>query len=929
MNRDLLDRGGREAALREAPPGAHETTKTSKKTECRKDAAVHTLRPQEALRALAAETGGLSSAEAARRFAKHGPNRLPEPPRRSPVLRFLSHFHNVLIYVLIGSAAVTAALSHWVDTGVILAVVIVNAVIGYVQEGRAEQAMAAIRGMLAPRSAVLRDGRRRSIDAADLVPGDIVLIQAGDRVPADLRLMEARGLKAEEAILTGESVPVDKGTAPVAEDATLGDRTSMLFSGTLVAVGAGRGVVAATGADTQIGRISGMLARVETLTTPLVAQMGRFARWLTVFILVVAATLLAYGYFVSHLPFSELFMAVVGLSVAAIPEGLPAVLTITLAVGVQAMARRNAIVRRLPAIETLGSVSVICSDKTGTLTRNEMMAATLAAAEHIYSVGGSGYAPEGAVRWREADTHPDEHAVLMEFARVAGLCNDSVLHSAQDGWRVEGDPMEGALMALAGKITRDGAEPFRQWTRTDAIPFDAAHRYMATLHRDHDGHACIYVKGAPEAILALCSGQRAADGGTEPLDADHWHGLVEDLAAEGQRVIAVALRTVPQDHSILNTVDLEGQLTLIGLIGLIDPPRAEAIEAVEECHAAGIRVKMITGDHAATARAIAGMIGLKNHERVLTGTDVEAMDDTALAAAAVETDIFARTSPAHKLRLVTALQSRGMTVAMTGDGVNDAPALKRADAGIAMGLKGSEAAKEAAEFVLADDNFASIAAAVREGRTVYDNIKKVISWTLPTNAGEALTIVVALFAGMALPITAVQILWINLITAVTLGLALAFEPSEPGTMLRPPRPRDEPMLTGELVWHIVLVATLFLMAVFGVYFYATDRGYPIELAQTMAMNTLVVLEIFHLFFIRNIHGTSLTWAAARGTRIVWACVLTVTAAQFALTYLPPLQAVFGTQPVPLFDGLLIVAIGAIFFALIETEKQMRLALMSA
>ncbi|RSK32312.1 cation-transporting P-type ATPase [Rhodovulum iodosum] len=885
----------------------------------------HARSAEDVLEALSAGRAGLTKDEAAGRLAESGPNRLPEPPKRSPLLRFLSHFHNVLIYVLIVSAAVTAALQHWVDTGVILAVVIVNAAIGYVQEGRAEKSMDAIRGMLAPRSAVLRDGRRISVDAADLVPGDVVLVEAGDRVPADLRVIEARGLKIEEAILTGESVPVDKGTAPAAEDAALGDRTSMLFSGTLVAAGAGRGVVTVTGPDTQIGRISGMLSRVETLTTPLVAQMDGFARWLTLFILIVAGALLTYGYFVGHLPFSDLFMAVVGLSVAAIPEGLPAVLTITLAVGVQAMARRNAIVRRLPAIETLGSVSVICSDKTGTLTRNEMMAATLAAAEHVYSVGGNGYSPEGAVRWREADVHPDDHRVLMEFARAAGLCNDAMLHAHEAGWRVEGDPMEGALVALAGKITREGAEPFRQWTRADAIPFDAARRYMAVLHHDDVGRACIHVKGAPEAVLALCENQRATHSKVEPLDTDYWHRMVESLAAEGQRVLAVATRSVSPDKTSLDTADIEGWLSLIGLIGLIDPPRAEAVTAVAECHAAGIRVKMITGDHAATARAIAGMIGLKNHDRVLTGADLDEMDDIALADAAVETDIFARTSPAHKLRLVTALQARGLTVAMTGDGVNDAPALKRADAGIAMGLKGSEAAKEAAEFVLADDNFASIAAAVREGRTVYDNIKKVISWTLPTNAGEALTIIVALFAGMALPITAVQILWVNLITAITLGLALAFEPSEPGTMRRPPRPRDEALLTGGLVWHIVLVSTLFLAAVFGMYFYAMDRGYPVSLSQTIAMNTLVVLEIFHLFFIRNIHGTSLNWTAVRGTRIVWACVLVVAAAQFAITYMPLLQPIFGTEAVQIFDGLLIMGVGAIFFALIETEKQMRLA----
>ncbi|MDQ2094359.1 cation-transporting P-type ATPase [Rhodalgimonas zhirmunskyi] len=893
-------------------------------TERRTPPLYHAICAEDALQALTSKKEGLGADEVVRRRDECGLNRLPEPPKPNPVLRFLSHFHNVLIYVLIASAVVTAALQHWVDTGVILAVVIANAVIGFIQEGRAEQAMDAIRGMLAPRSAVLRDGLRVSVDAADLVPGDIVLIEAGDRVPADLRLIQSRGLRAEEAILTGESVPVEKDVAPVAENAALGDRTSMLFSGTLVAAGAGRGLVVATGAVTQIGQISGMLGKVETLTTPLVAQIDHFARWLTVFILIVAASLLVYGYFVGHMPFPDLFIAVVGLSVAAIPEGLPAVLTITLAVGVRAMAQRNVIVRRLPAIETLGSVSVICSDKTGTLTRNEMMVASLADAGRVYSVDGNGYAPEGAVRWNEADAHPDEHAVLLEFARAAGLCNDAMLETHEAGWRVEGDPMEGALMALAGKITRAGKAPFHQWTRIDAIPFDAVHRYMATLHHEDAGLSRIHVKGAPEAVLALCGNQRAAHGGVEPLDVVYWNDKVEDLAGEGHRVIAVAVRNMSEGHRDLTTVDLKGQITFIGLIGLIDPPRAEAIAAVAECHQAGIRVKMITGDHAATARAIAGMIGLKNHDRVLTGADLEAMDDAVLAEAAVQTDIFARTSPAHKLRLVTALQARGLTVAMTGDGVNDAPALKRADAGIAMGQKGSEAAKEAAEFVLVDDNFASIAAAVHEGRTVYDNIKKVISWTLPTNAGEAMTIIVALFAGMALPVTAVQILWVNLITAVTLGLALAFEPSEPGTMLRPPRPRNEPLLKGGLIWHIVFVSMLFLTAVFGMYFYAIDRGYSEALAQTIAMNTLVVLEIFHLFFIRNIYSTSLTWAAATGTRVVWLSVISVTAAQFAITYLPPLQTIFGTQAVSWRDGLLIVAVGAVFFALIETEKRMRL-----
>ncbi|SDF88399.1 HAD-IC family P-type ATPase [Alloyangia pacifica] len=885
---------------------------------------LHALPPEAALERFGASAAGLSEAEAARRRSLHGANRLPGAPKQKPVLRFLKQFNNVLIYVLIGSAVVTAALQHWVDTGVILAVVLINAVIGFVQEGRAEDAMAAIRDMLAPQAMVLRDGQRQSLDVAALVPGDIVCVEPGARVPADLRLIEAHALRLQEAALTGESVPVEKGIAPVGAGSALGDRSPMLYSGTLVAAGTGRGVVVATGLSTQIGQISGMLSRVETVRTPLLNQMDRFARWLTAVILLVAVALLAYGALVRQLPFADLFMAIVGLSVAAIPEGLPAVLTITLAVGVRTMARRNAIVRQLPAIETLGSVSVICSDKTGTLTLNAMKVVNLVACDRVYDIGGDGYAPEGAIRREGIDIRAPEDPVLQDFALAAALCNDASLHQHGPTWHVEGDPMEGALMALAGKISEEGPAPYRRWGRTDAIPFDAAHRYMATLHHDHEGHAAIHVKGAPEAVLALCRTQGAPGAGDQPLDSAYWHEMIETLAAEGQRVLAVARREVPPDRTVLNTSDLEGELTLIGLVGLIDPPRPEAIAAVTECRIAGIRVKMITGDHAATARAIARQIGLQNVDRVLTGAELQVMEDAALSRAVIETDIFARTSPAHKLRLVTALQSHGLTVAMTGDGVNDAPALKRADAGIAMGQGGSEAAKEAAAVVLADDNFASIVAAVREGRTVYDNIKKVISWTLPTSTGEAMTVVVALFAGMSLPITPVQILWVNLITAGTLGLALAFEPTEPGTMRQPPRPRREPLLSGTLVWHIALVSMLFLAVVFGMYFLAIARGDSIAYAQTLAMNTMVILEIFHLFFIRNIHGTSLTLRAARGTPIIWACVLTVTLAQVAITYIPALRAIFGTEPLSLGDGMLAVAVGVVFLVALEVEKQMRL-----
>ncbi|MEI8595549.1 cation-transporting P-type ATPase [Photobacterium sp. Hal280] len=880
----------------------------------------------DAIEAMSSYNNGLSSEEAAKRLSIYGPNRLPEPPKPHPLHRFLMQFHNILIYVLLGSAAMTAMLGHVADTFVILAVVIVNAVIGFIQEGKAEQAMDAIRHMLALRASVLREGMRHTVEGEKLVPGDIVLLEAGDKVPADLRLLQVNSLQIQEAILTGESVPVKKDTRAVAMNTALGDRVCMAYSGTLVTSGLGWGIVVATGADTEIGRISGMLSTIETLTTPLLRQMDVFARWLTALILLIAAVVLAYGYFVGNYSFSEMLMAVVGLSVAAIPEGLPAVLTITLAVGVQNMARRNVIVRRLPAIETLGAVSVICTDKTGTLTCNEMMAVSVVTEADVFSLGGMGYEPKGEIWLDAVAVRANEHVILNELGHVAVLCNDASLHHHNGSWGVVGDPMEGALLALTGKMGIDIQAELGDWMRTDAIPFDAKHRFMATLNHDHENHAFIAVKGAPEQIFLMCAQQRTAAGKREAFNASYWHQQAEDIAAQGQRVLAFAVKSVPPDHTVLEFTDVEQGLTLIGIVGLIDPPRPEAIDAIAECRTAGIRVKMITGDHKGTAAAIAKKLHLQNPDKVLTGADLSDMDDDALAAAVIETDIFARTSPEDKLRLVMALQSHGMTIAMTGDGVNDAPALKRADAGIAMGLKGSEAAKEAAELVLVDDNFASIVAAVREGRTVYDNIKKVISWTLPTNAGEALTIMVALLFGMTMPITPIQILWVNLITAITLGIALAFEPTETNTMSRPPRPRNEPLLNGELAWRIVFVSVLLLGGVFGMYAYAVEQMYSLELARTMALNTLVVMEIFHLFFIRNIYGTSLKWDLIAGTRVVWLTVICVTVSQVAITYLSPLQVLFGTVAISFWDGVIIVVVGCVFFAILEIEKQIRLHL---
>jgi magnesium-transporting ATPase (P-type) len=851
-----------------------------------------------------------------------GPNRLPEPPRPGALRRLLRQFHNILIYVLLGAAAITALLGHGVDTGVILAVVVANALIGFLQEGKAERAMEAMRGLLAPRASVLRDGRRISVDAAGLVPGDIVLLEAGDRVPADLRLLQARGLQVQEALLTGESVPVDKRLAPVAAEAPLGDRTCLAFSGTLVTAGQGRGVVVGTGAGTEIGRISGLLSGVEQLVTPLVRQMDVFARKLSFAILATSALILWVGHQFGGLPFAEVFMAVVGLAVAAIPEGLPAVLTITLAVGVQAMARRHAIVRRLPAIETIGAVSVICTDKTGTLTRNEMVVAAVATSGASFTVSGEGYAPRGTLAADDGDAEGAQ-STLAELARACALCNDAALHERGGQWSVEGDPMEGALMALAGKLGIDRDPAAAEWPRVDIIPFDARHRFMATLHQGPSGARVAMVKGAPERILAMCRTQRGKGGG-QPLDAAAWHRAAEAIASRGQRVLALATRTMPEGSEALDFADVEGSLELLGLVGLIDPPRPEAIEAVAECLRAGIRVKMITGDHAGTAAAIAAQVGLQNPGGVLTGADLDALDDAALAAAAEQNDVFARTSPEHKLRLVMALQARGRVVAMTGDGVNDAPALKRADAGIAMGGKGSEAAKEASELVLTDDNFASIVAAVREGRTVYDNLRKVIRWTLPTNAGEAGTIMLALMAGLTLPITPVQILWVNLATAITLGLALAFEPTEPRAMRRPPRRPGEPILDRGLAWHIALVAPLFVLGVFGMFEWALLRGHPVELARTLAVNTLVVMEIFHLFHVRNLHGSSFNLQALRGTPVIWLTVGIVTAAQFAFTYLPWMQAIFQTRAVPLAEGLVVVGLGVALLLVLETEKALRL-----
>jgi len=879
----------------------------------------HSLGTEEVLARQQSSSNGLTADEAADRLRRHGPNTLPQTKGTPALLRFLHQFHNILIYVLLGCVVVTTLMAHYIDAMVIFAVVLANAVIGYLQEGKAEQAINSIRQMLAPSAAVLRDGKRLTLPAEQLVPGDIVLLEAGDKVPADLRLLQGFSLQIQEAILTGESVAVEKDSAAAATDAPLGDRSGMAFSGTLVTAGQGNGVVVATGTHTEMGRISGLLATIETLKTPLVQRMERFARGLTAVILAVVGSLLVFGYFSPSMPFDDLFVVAVGIAVSAIPEGLPAVLTITLAIGVQAMARRNAIVRRLPAIETIGAVSVICTDKTGTLTRNEMQVTAIALSSRVLPVTGEGYAPEGQVTGAESASMQ----ALQGMALCAALCNDAQLHVSSGQWQVSGDPMEGALLAFSEKAALAAGQDLQGWERRNAIPFDARHRYMATLNRHAEsGISHIFVKGAPERLIDMCSLQQGPQG-HEPCNHAWWHSQTEAFASEGMRVLALACKKVPASSSTLSAADLEEELVLLGLCGLVDPPRAETVAAIAQCRAAGIRVKMITGDHASTAAAIGRQVGLVNSSKVLTGTELDTFDDATLATLLPDTDIFARTSPEHKLRLVMLLQAQGLNVAMTGDGVNDAPALKRANIGIAMGKKGSEAAKEAADLVLADDNFASIVAAIQEGRTVQDNLQKVISWTLPTNAGEALTIIVALLLGLTLPITAVQILWVNLVTASTLGMALAFEPTEPGTMQRPPRPASAPIIGPTLVWYIFLVSTLFLAGIFSLYSLAIARGESIEYARTVVVNTLVVMEMFQLFFFRNLYSSGLTWKSLKATRMVWLMISVVLIGQFLFTYAPFMQNLFTTRPLALLDLLLITIAGITVFLLAELDKFLR------
>ncbi|GKS60188.1 putative cation-transporting ATPase F [Nitrospira sp.] len=900
---------------------------------------------------------GLPSKEAAARLQRVGPNVLPKFRRHGPLLRFLLQLHHPLIYVLLVAAGLIAMLGEWIDAGVIFGVVVVNAIVGFIQESRAEKALDALLLMMKTEATVRRDGRKMRIPSADVVPGDLVLLESGDKTPADLRLVTVRELRVDESALTGESVPVEKADHVLPPETVVADRKNMAFSGTLVTYGQGAGIAVSTGVTTELGRIHQLMGQATEVATPLTKQLASFSKKLTVAILGLAALTFALGLWRGQNP-REIFMAAVALAVGAIPEGLPAAVTITLAIGVSRMAQRHAIIRKLPAVETLGSTTVICSDKTGTLTKNEMTVQAVLVGTSLFEVEGAGYEPVGEIRdsgtgLTVLSSDPSGEEMLpqsdgatlgtresgtggllgiQELLMAGALCNDAQHVEREGRWTIAGDPTEGALLVAAKKAGFDPVRLNESRPRADAIPFESERQFMATLHRSESGDmSLIYLKGAVEKTVRRCDRMMAADGSEQVLDPDAVFDRVNALAGRGLRVLAFARKLMPAATVSVGEGDVEGGFTFLGLQAMMDPPRPEAVAAVRACLSAGIAVKMITGDHAATARAVAAQIGLHGRTdpahgglSAMAGQELAAIPREALVQAADRTAVFARVSPEQKLRLVEALQDSGHVVAMTGDGVNDAPALKQADIGVAMGQGGTEVAKEAADMVLTDDNFASIEAAVEEGRCVFDNLTKFIVWTLPTNMGEGLLLLTAIALGTVLPILPVQILWINMTTAVALGLMLAFESKEPGTMARPPRQPGQPLLTGVLVERMLLVSILMLAGAYGVFVWELDRTGSVVEARTAAVNVFVMVELFYLFNCRSLDYT-LFEIGLFSNPWIWRGVAVMGALQLLLTYAPAMNRLFHTAPIDGPAWALILAGAVTVYAVVEVETWLRRA----
>ncbi|TGD89639.1 cation-transporting P-type ATPase [Mycolicibacterium sp. CH28] len=868
---------------------------------------------------------GLPESEAAQRLDRFGPNALPADTGTGLAVRILRQFHHPLIYVLLASAAVTAGLREYVDSAVILSVVAINALVGFIQESKAEAALAGLRSLIQTPAKVVRDGHQHTVPSDVLVPGDLVVLESGDKVPADLRLVRESELTVNESALTGEPMPVCKDEIAVPESTPVADRHNMVYSGTLVTTGTGAGVVVSTGATTELGEIHRLVSSADTLATPLTTKLARFSKILTVTILGLAAVTFGVG-LLRRQDAVETFTAAIALAVGAIPEGLPAAVTITLAIGVSRMAKRGAVIRRLPAVETLGSTTVICADKTGTLTENQMTVEVVWTPAGTVQVSGSGYNPDGTMRGHDgAPASPADNAALR-WSLLAGVhCSDAVLAHDGKGWDVVGDPTEGAMLVAAAKGGLDPDRLVDALPRVASIPFSSERQYMATLHRADDLTHVVLAKGAVERMLELCGQQMAADGTLRPLDRSAILEAAGRLTSRGLRVLATAVRTeCPIDEFGEDT--LPGSLVLTGLQAMLDPPRPAAASAVAACHGAGIKVKMITGDHASTAASIAADVGVLSEDdspaTVLTGTDLAAVEPAEFPGTVNRAKVFARVSPEQKLRLVEALQTAGHVVAMTGDGVNDAPALRQASIGVAMGRSGTEVAKDAADMVLTDDDFATIEAAVEEGRGVFDNLTKFIAWTLPTNLGEGLVILAAIAFGAALPILPTQILWINMTTAVALGLMLAFEPKEAGIMLRTPRDPDEPLLTRALVTRILLVSTLLVASSWWLFDWELRNGAGLPEARTSALNLFVVVEAFYLFSCRSL--TRSFWhVGVFSNRWLILGVAVQGIAQLAITYLPSMNTVFGTAPIGAAAWVRIFALATAVSVVVGVDKWLR------
>ncbi|WP_414526407.1 cation-transporting P-type ATPase [Nodularia chucula] len=808
---------------------------------------------------------GLTSTEVDKRLEEFGRNELKGKPGKPAWLRFLLQFNQALLYILLVAGLIKAVLGSWTNAGVIWGVTVINAIIGFVQESKAEGAIAALAQAVSTEATVLRNGQKSRIPSQELVPGDIVLLTSGDKVPADLRLFNSRNLQVDESALTGESVPVEKAITPVEKDTPLAERVNMAYAGSFVTFGQGSGFVVSTANATEMGRISQSLERQTNLSTPLTRKFEKFSHQLLYLILGLAAMTFAVGLGRGQ-DWEAMFESAVALAVSAIPEGLPAVVTVTMAIGVDRMARRHAIIRKLPAVETLGGATVICSDKTGTLTENQMTVQGIYAGGQTFTVSGTGYNPEGEVLFEQqsVDLGSGNFPTLKACLMAGLLCTDSHLEQKNGTWAVVGDPTEGALITVANKAGWNQSEMAKLIPRIDGIPFESQFQYMATLHDSHeslqesgDGIRTIYVKGSVEAILSRSQEMLNANGEAEPVSRELIEQQVEALASQGMRVLALGKKVVPDDRNTVDHEDIAAGLMFLGLQGMIDPPRPEVIAAVRACKSAGIQVKMITGDHIITARAIAERIGIEKDGKVVAfeGKNLTAMNDAELTQAAEHGVVFARVAPEQKLRLVEALQSQGEIVAMTGDGVNDAPALRQADIGIAMGGAGTDVAREASDMLLTDDNFASIEAAVEEGRTVYQNLRKAIAFILPVNGGESMTILISALIAAPLPILSLQVLWLNMVNSVAMTVPLAFEPKSERVMKRKPRNPREPLLSGKLFQRIAVVSIFNWILIFGMFQWVYQDTNNLALARTMAIQALVAGRIVYLLSISHLGNT--------------------------------------------------------------------------